>query len=67
LEASGVTGPMLNQREVCTLLRICAKQLQNLRRSRKIRFVRISAHCIRFRQEDVAEFLQRREEGFRRA
>ena len=62
-----MTGPMLTTAEVCRLLRICAKQLQNLRRSRKIRFVRLSYRAIRFRQEDVADFLQRREEGFRRA
>lgn len=62
-----MTGPMLNQREVCRLLAISPKTLQTLRRSRKIRFVRLSARAIRFRQEDVAEFLQRREEGFRRA
>jgi excisionase family DNA binding protein len=58
---------MLNQREVCRLLAISPKMLQKLRRSRKIRFVRLSYRAIRFRQEDVAEFLQRREEGFRRA
>lgn len=62
-----MTGPMLNQREVCRLLAISPKMLQKLRRSRKIRFVRLSYRAIRFRQEDVAEFLQRREEGFRRA
>ena len=60
-------GPLLRASEVCTLLNICEKMLRKLRRSRKIRFVRLSPRCIRFRQEDVAEFLQRREEGFRRA
>ena len=59
--------PMLTQSEVCRWLQISPKHLQNLRRARKIRFVRLSAHGIRFRQEDVAEFLKRREEGFRRA
>jgi predicted site-specific integrase-resolvase len=62
-----MTGPMLTQKQVCALLAICPKMLQRLRQSRKIRFVRLSAHAIRFRQEDVADFLQRREEGFRRA
>jgi excisionase family DNA binding protein len=62
-----MTGPMLKPAEVCAILNVCEKMLRNLRRARKIRFVRLSARCIRFRQEDVAEFLQRREEGFRRA
>jgi excisionase family DNA binding protein len=60
-----MTGPMLTQREVCELLRITAKTLVRLRRSRKIRYARLGPHTIRFRQEDVAEFVRRREEGFR--
>jgi excisionase family DNA binding protein len=62
-----MTGPMLKASEVCALLNICEKMLRKLRRSRKIRFVRLSPRCIRFRQEDVVDFLRRREEGFRRA
>ena len=56
-----MTGPMLTQAEVCRLLRVSAKTLQNWRRKRKIGYVKFS-HCgIRFRQEDVAEFIRRRE------
>lgn len=62
-----MTGPMLTGKQVCALLGISPKFLQKLRRARKIRFARLSTRCIRFRQEDVAEFIARREEGFRRA
>jgi excisionase family DNA binding protein len=62
-----MTGPMLTQREVCDLLQIAPKTLQLLRRARKIRFARLGPHSIRFRQEDVADFISRRQEGFRRA
>jgi len=55
-------GPstMLTQREVCALLRISAKTLQRLRREKKIRFVKFGPHSIRFRQEDVGKFVNRR-------
>jgi len=56
-----VTGPMLTQRDVCALLRISAKSLQRFRRERRIKFVQFGPHSIRFRQEDVAEFVRRRE------
>jgi len=52
---------MLKQQEVCALLRISAKTLQRLRRENWIRFVQWGPHSIRFRQEDVAEFIRRQE------
>jgi excisionase family DNA binding protein len=55
-----VTGPMLDQNEVCRLLAISRKTLQQLRRERKIKFVRLGYRSIRFRQEDVGEFIRRR-------
>lgn len=56
-----MTAPLLNQRDVCTLLRVSAKTLQRLRRERLIRFVQFGPHSIRFRQEDVGDFIRRRE------
>ena len=56
-----MTGPLLNQRDVCALLRISAKSLQRLRRERRIKFIQFGPHSIRFRQEDVGEFIRRRE------
>jgi len=62
-----MTGPMLTQTEVCELFRITRKTLQNWRRQRKIGFVRFGHHSIRFRQEDIADFIRRRESrGVRR-
>jgi excisionase family DNA binding protein len=54
---------MLTQREVCELLQICSSTLQRLRRAHKVRFVKLGYRSIRFRQEDVADFIRRREEG----
>jgi excisionase family DNA binding protein len=61
LEESRVTLPLLTQRDVCALLRISAKSLQRMRRERLIKFVQFGPHSIRFRQEDVGEFIRRRE------
>jgi len=55
-----MTTPLLTQREVCALLRIAPKTLQNLRRAGKIRFVKFGYRSIRFRQDDVAAFVNRR-------
>ncbi len=60
-----MTGPMLNHREVCQLLGVTTKTLTRWRRSKKIRFARLGPHTIRFRQEDIADFIKRRQEGFR--
>jgi excisionase family DNA binding protein len=55
--------PMLTQRQVCELLQIGASTLQKLRRAHKVRFVKLGYRSIRFRQEDVADFIRRRERG----
>ncbi len=60
-----MTGPMLTAREVCAFLQITAKTLRRYCRARKIRFARLGPHTIRFRQEDIADFIKRRQEGFR--
>jgi excisionase family DNA binding protein len=60
-----VTGPMLTQKQVCQLLQVTTKTLAKWRRSRKIRYARLGPHTFRFRQEDIADFVQRRQEGFR--
>jgi excisionase family DNA binding protein len=56
-----VTLPLLTQRDVCALLRISAKTLQRFRRECRIKFLKFGPHSIRFRQEDVGEFIRRRE------
>jgi excisionase family DNA binding protein len=68
LEAPKIAGPspmnnypLLTQTEVCKLLGISKKTLQNWRVQRKIGFVKFGHCTIRFRQEDVAEFINRRE------
>jgi excisionase family DNA binding protein len=52
---------LLTQREVCRLLQICPKTLQNLRRRRLIAFVKFGYNAIRFRPDAVEEFIRRRE------
>ena len=59
-----MTGPMLTTADVCTLLGLSKKTVLKLCRARKIRFVQWNARCIRFRQEDVAEFIARHATGF---
>jgi len=54
-----MTGPMLTQKEVLKLLRVSPKTLQNWRRTRKIRYVSFGYNSIRFRQEDVEDFISR--------
>ena len=62
-----MTGPMLTQTEVCKLFRVTPKTLQNWRRLRKIGYVKFGHRSIRFRQEDIADFIERRErKGLRR-
>jgi excisionase family DNA binding protein len=53
--------PLLTQTEVCRILRVSKKTLQNWRVARKIGYVKFGHCCIRFRQEDVQEFIRRRE------
>lgn len=51
---------LLNQREVCDMLGICPASLQRLRKKRKIRWVQIGYRSIRFRPEDVENFVSKR-------
>jgi len=52
---------LLTSAEVCQRLGICFKTLQTLRNTRKIAFIRLGHRSIRFREEAITEFLQRRE------
>lgn len=56
-----MTYPMLTQTEVCRILRVSPKTLQNWRRKKKIGYVKFGHCCIRYRQEDVARFIRHRE------
>jgi excisionase family DNA binding protein len=49
----------LTQKEVCQLLRISPKKLQLLRRDRKIKYLKYGHRSIRFRQQDVAEYIRK--------
>jgi excisionase family DNA binding protein len=52
--------PLLTQREVCKLLGFCSKTVKKLRQSGKLPFVKLGYRSIRFRQEDVGAFVNRR-------
>lgn len=58
-----MTEPLLNQSQVCELLGISKKTLQLLRRKHKIGFARLGHRTIRFRQEQVEQFLRKREQA----
>lgn len=51
---------LLCQKEVCALLGISAATLRRLRKTRKIAYISFGRHSIRFRQEDVRKFIERR-------
>jgi excisionase family DNA binding protein len=54
---------LLTTREVCKRLGVCIKTLQVLRSNRKIAYLRFGYRSIRFREEAVADFIQRREKA----
>jgi excisionase family DNA binding protein len=56
-----MTEKLLTQREVCRLLQVSPKTLQRLRRRSMITFVQFGYHSIRFRQDEVEEFIRRQE------
>ncbi len=58
-----MTERLLTTQEVCRRLGICIKTLQVLRKRRKIAYLRIGHRSIRFREEAVEDFLQRREKA----
>jgi excisionase family DNA binding protein len=58
-----VTDRLLTTREVCQRLGVCIRTLQVLRSNRKIAYLRFGRRSIRFREEAVADFIQRREKA----
>jgi excisionase family DNA binding protein len=63
MEESGMTDRLLTTREVCRRLGISIKTLQVLRSNRKIAYLRFGHRSIRFREEAVEKFMQRREKA----
>ena len=55
-----MTDRLLTTRKVCRRLDICIKTLQVLRNTRKIAYLRFGHRSIRFREEAVEQFLERR-------
>jgi len=58
-----MTDRLLTTREVCQRLGVCIRTLQVLRANRKIAYLRFGHRSIRFREEAVADFIQRREKA----
>jgi len=58
-----MTDRLLTTREVCKRLGVCMRTLQILRSNRKISYLRFGHRSIRFREQAVEEFLQRREKA----
>jgi excisionase family DNA binding protein len=56
-----MTTRLLTQREVCRLLKLSPKTLQILRRTRQIPFVKFGHRSIRFRPDEIQEFVRQRE------
>jgi len=54
---------LLTTREVCRRLGISIRTLQVLRSNRKIAYLRFGHRSIRFREQAIEEFLQRREKA----
>lgn len=54
---------LLTTHEVCDRLGICIKTLQILRKRRKIAYISFGHRSIRFREQAVEDFLQRREKA----
>lgn len=50
---------LLTQQEVCARLGICVSQLQKMRRTGRIRYLRLGWRSIRFRPEDVEKLIQK--------
>jgi excisionase family DNA binding protein len=63
MEESCVTDRLLTTREVCRRLGISIRTLQVLRSNRKIAYLRFGHRSIRFREQAVADFIQRREKA----
>ena len=63
VEKPGMTDRLLTTREVCRRLGISIKTLQVLRSNRKIAYLRFGHRSIRFREEAVEKFMQRREKA----
>jgi len=53
-------GPLLDQRDVCELLRLSPKSIQKLRRAGKLQSYVFGHRTVRFRQEDVQKFIEQR-------
>lgn len=51
------SSDLLTGREVCKILRIGDKQLRKLRRSGKIKFIRLGKRTIRYHPDDVEAFI----------
>jgi excisionase family DNA binding protein len=51
----------LTQQEVCQLLRISPKKLQQMRRMKQIKYLQYGYRSIRFRHEDVIAYIRRHE------
>jgi excisionase family DNA binding protein len=63
MEESCMSDRLLTTREVCKRLGVCIKTLQVLRSNRKIAYLRFGHRSIRFREEAVEAFIQRREKA----
>lgn len=52
---------LLTTREVCQRLQICDTYLHRLRRAQKIVAVRLGWRSVRYREEEVARFVEQRQ------